>query len=249
MFVERKKNETMNLINTLTLSQFFNEGLIHNRNQKLKLRKDLGYIFNPKGKSPVSRNFNPISRIPKSTPYFEIKGLNLFELSFDEVVKLDNIYKLKFNETKDLELEKLSYLPCLNTLIVQFSSVIYWNDFYITNQSSFPYLEHLDLAFNGLTSDIFNYLKKIKMLRVLNLLGNYFDIEICDLSEMANLEELNLSHNKIESFYLNNSFSFTKENSKSLILKREKMDSEIQLINENRQEIKDLNDLKYIYNK
>ena len=43
----------------------------------------------------------------------------------------------------------------------------------------------------------------MKNLRVLNLMGNFITVDIPDLSELEFLEELNLSYNHIESYFIN----------------------------------------------
>jgi len=225
MFYGGKYNENSGELKTLSLSEFYNQGLVNERIQRLKYRKDIDFYLDSsdKRKSLVRKKVKPSTRIPKTIAYHEIvEGVNLFDLPLEETSNLKKIFKLKFTETKEFQLDKLSYLPYLNGLIVQFSYILYNQEIFSKdNNSLFPCLEHLDLSFNGLNSDIFLYVRKIKMLRVLNLMGNNIDSEICDLKEMENLEELILSHNKIESYYLSNSESFTKINTNSFILQNQ----------------------------
>jgi Leucine-rich repeat (LRR) protein len=224
------------MIKTLTLSNFFENGLVNHRNQRLKLRKDLHNVFNPTGKFYEKQIVKPLNRIPKSTPYFEVvEGVNLFDLSNSELPNLRKIFRLKFTETKGFTLDRLSYLPNLNTLTIQFSIIHYNSKIFSENVSKpFPCLEQLELCFDSLTNDIFYYIRHLRHLRVLNLTGNFITHEICDMRELTSLEELNLSHNKIESFYLNSSLAFTKHNSKnSLILRGSMIDTEIQEADEN----------------
>jgi hypothetical protein len=225
MFYGGKYNENPGEIKTLSLSNFYNQGLVNERIHRLKYRNDIDFYFDSstKRKPLERRKVKPSTRIPKTTPYHEIvEGVNLFDLPLEETTNLKKIFKLKFTETKEFQLDKLSCLPFLNGLIVQFSNIIYNQEIFSKDyHSQFPCLENLDLSFNGLNSDIFLYVRKIKMLRVLNLMGNNIDSEICDLKEMENLEELILSHNKIESYYLSNSESFTKINTNDFNLQNQ----------------------------
>ena len=43
----------------------------------------------------------------------------------------------------------------------------------------------------------------MKNLRVLNLMGNFITADIPDLNELEFLEEINLSYNHIESYFVN----------------------------------------------
>jgi Leucine-rich repeat (LRR) protein len=70
------------------------------------------------------------------------------------------------------------------------------------NQFFFRDLQFLDISFNNLDNSIFNIVKKIPTLKILNLSGNLIDVNIPNLDELVNLKELILSHNRIESFYL-----------------------------------------------
>lgn len=233
MFYGGKFNENSTQLNTLTLTNFYNEGLVKERVKRLKYRKDIDFYFDSSKTRSLERpKVITSNRIPKTTPYLEIvEGVNLFDLPLDETSNLKKIFKLKFSETKEFQLDKLSYLPYLNELVVQFSNIMFnQNIFNLANISLFPCLEKLDLSFNGLNSDIFLYVKKIKMLRILNLSGNNIDSEICELKGMENLEELNLSHNKIESYHLSNSNSLTKMNTNNLIMPN--LDNDIGEINE-----------------
>jgi hypothetical protein len=64
-------------------------------------------------------------------------------------------------------------------------------------------LRELNLNCNNLDSSCLDIICHMKNLRTLNLMGNFINAEIPDLSELEFLEEINLSYNHIESYFVN----------------------------------------------
>ena len=110
-------------------------------------------------------------------------------------------------------------LPSLTRLTVQYSKIVPSSnskDFLDQKELLFPKLEYLDLSFNNLTNDILNLFNNNKTLKTLILMGNSFNADIPDLSGLVSLEDLNLSYNKIETLFLNDSSNSNKEKRKSI---------------------------------
>ncbi len=83
MFYGGKYNENSGELKTLSLSEFYNQGLVNERIQRLKYRKDIDFYLDSsdKRKSLVRKKVKPSTRIPKTIAYHEIvEGVNLFDL-------------------------------------------------------------------------------------------------------------------------------------------------------------------------
>jgi len=169
------------------------------------MRKDALIILKVKQKYDLiaKRMESPI--YSNNGPFVKLKDeRNLFEIEDYEIENINYIYELKFQEIDYLRIKVLSLLPELSKLEIKFSNI--WLPDLRPNLSQtifFSNLQNLDLSFNNLTDEILHYVKSIKTLKTLNLMGNQITHEIPDLSELENLEELNLSSNNIVSYFLN----------------------------------------------
>lgn len=183
----------------------FEDGISKEKLRKIEMRKDALIILKVKQKYDLiaRRMESPI--YSNSGPFVKLKdGRNLFEIEDYEIEKINYIYELKFQEIDYLRIKVLSLLPDLSNLEIKFSN-IWLPDLKpeISQTIFFSNLQNLDLSFNNLTDDILHYIRSIKSLKTLNLMGNQITHEIPDLSELINLEELNLSSNNIVSYFLN----------------------------------------------
>ncbi len=183
----------------------FEDGISKEKLRKIEMRKDALIILKVKQKYDLiaKRMESPISS--SNGPYVKLKdGRNLFEIEDYEIENINYIYELKFQEIDYLRIKVLSLLPELSKLEIKFSN-IWLPDLKpeISQIMFFPSLQNLDLSFNNLTDEILYYIKSVKSLKTLNLMGNQITHEIPDLSELVNLEELNLSSNNIVSYFVN----------------------------------------------
>jgi len=187
------------------LLNVFEDGISKEKLKKIELRKDALMILRVKQKydiiakrmeSPISPNYNPIVTLKD--------GRNLFELEDYEIEHINYIYELKFQEIDYLRIKVLSLLPELCKLEIKFSN-IWLPDLKpeISQNIFFPNLQYLDLSFNNLSDEILYYIKSVRTLKTLNLMGNQITHEIPDLSDLVYLEDLNLSSNNIISYFLN----------------------------------------------
>jgi len=147
------------------------------------------------------------------------KGRNLFDADPEEYLNFEEVFELILNENNNVILEHLALLPSLTRLTVQYSKIVPSSnskDFLDQKELLFPKLEYLDLSFNNLTNDILNLFNNNKTLKTLILMGNSFNADIPDLSGLVSLEDLNLSYNKIETLFLNDSSNSNKEKRKSI---------------------------------
>ena len=64
-------------------------------------------------------------------------------------------------------------------------------------------LRELNLNCNNLDASCLDIICHMKNLRILNLMGNFINAEIPDMSKLEYLEEINLSYNHIESYFVN----------------------------------------------
>lgn len=187
------------------LFNLFEDGISKEKLRKIEMRKDALMILKVKQKydsiakrmeSPIESEYMPIVKLKD--------GRNLFDLEDYEIENINYIYELKFQERDYLRIKALSLLPELCKLEVKFSNI--WLPDIKSEPSQnlfFANLQNLDLCFNNLNDEALHYIKTIKALKTLNLMGNQLTHEIPDLSELVNLKELNLSSNNIVSYFLN----------------------------------------------
>jgi Leucine-rich repeat (LRR) protein/copper chaperone CopZ len=192
---------------THNLMDYFEDGIYQNKLKQIEMRKDAMLIVN------LQQRFNLIAEKVKSRkkkeiikgPYYKIKtGENLFNFSINQLPNLNFIYELTTTDQPEFELFFFSFLPNLTKLTIHYSEIE--TDIPKSckfNDKSFKELTHLNLSFNNLTNKIFNFVKYLRKLKVLNLTKNKIDQNIPDISSMRSLEELTLSHNNICSHYLN----------------------------------------------
>lgn len=183
----------------------FEDGISKEKLRKIEMRKDALIILKVNQKYDIiaKRMESPI--YSSNGPFVKLKdGRNLFEIEDYEIENINYVYELKFQEIDYLRIKVLSLLPELCKLEIKFSN-IWLPDLKpeISHTMFFPNLQNLDLSFNNLTDEILYYVKSVRTLKTLNLMGNQITHEIPDLSELINLEELNLSSNNIVSYFSN----------------------------------------------
>ena len=198
MIFESNKYGKSKVANSVVLNDFFTNGIQTEKNKKIKLRNDLNLVFYPGGRYIEKKK---AVKIDNSLVHRLRDGSNLFEYPESEFKQRRDIFEIKLIEINDFNIEKLSTLPNLSSLIIRFSTLKLNTQLKITT-NFFLNLENIDLTFNSLSSDIFKTLILIKSLKKINLMGNFIETILIDISALCNLEELNLSHNRIESHYL-----------------------------------------------
>ena len=183
----------------------FEDGISREKLKKIEMRKDALMILKVKQKYDlIAKRLTPPNE-EKNNPYIRLRdGRNLFDLEDYEIENIIYIYELKFQELDYIRLKNLSFLPELCKLEIKFSN-IWLPDLKpeIFQKNFFSNLQSLDLSFNNLNNEILLYIKSIKSLKYLNLMGNQITHELPDISDLVNLEELNLSSNNIVSYFLN----------------------------------------------
>ena len=138
------------------------------------------------------------------------------------------MYEIILNEQDEIILEYLSFLPSLTRLCVNYSKIIEANiqiDFLAQRDSLFTKMEYLDLSFNNITNENIHLIRHIRTLKTLILMGNSITAEIPDLSGLVNLEELNLSYNKIETLFINEGFHNPIIKEKKIIIQKQYLDN------------------------
>jgi Leucine-rich repeat (LRR) protein len=189
---------------SLNVFSCFEDGISKEKLKKIELRKDAIMLLNLKQKyDTISKNsYKPIKR--RNIAFFKLKdGRNLFDVHKKYLNLISDIYELKFKEVEEVDLDHLSLLPNLAKLYANFTYINY-PQIFTNEQKFFPSLQSLDLTCNNLDTRVLNYLKNMKSLKYLNLMGNLITSTLPDLENcFTELEELNLSYNKIESFFIN----------------------------------------------
>ena len=189
-----EKKKTTNV----DLNDFFKKGLEGERNKKIKLRNDVNMAFYPSG-YPREKKKDKLSE--NNLIYKLSDGTNLFDYPISEFKNRRDIFEIKLLEVKNFAFQSLNTLPNLNILSIKFSTLnlglssLKTNNFFIN-------LEHIDLSFNGLPTEVLEILRCMKNLKTINLSGNHIDCKICDISGLNYLQELNLSYNRIESVFI-----------------------------------------------
>lgn len=195
----------------LDLMGEFEFGLQKDSFKRLNLRKDAMIILKNKEKDykileKLKNEENFGYNIKKKMPTLHLKnGLDLFELEENTLKTIKEVYELDLREVSFLDLDKLSYLPNLSKIKAKFIDRILFDPILSSQVSEFfTNLLYLDLSFNRLNNNIFNYIKSLKFLLKLNLCGNLITNDIPDISDMQSLKSLNLSYNRIKSKFLTN---------------------------------------------
>jgi hypothetical protein len=187
------------------LLDVFEDGVSREKLRKIEMRKDALMILKVKQKYDVIAKRMELPFSQEKIQFYKLKdGRNLFEIEDFEIEKINYIFELKFQDLDYVRIKVLSLLPELCKLEVKFSNI--WLPdlkYEISQNIFFNNLQDLDLSFNNLTDEILYYIRTIKSLKTLNLMGNQITSEIPDLSNLVNLEELNLSSNNIVSFFVN----------------------------------------------
>lgn len=182
----------------------FEEGISKEKLKRIEMRKDALIVLNIKNKYDSIAKNNTKTGYKLKDPILILRdGRNLFGLSPYELSFVSYVDEIKLKEIDYINIETLSHLPKLVRVDIRFSTIILPD--YLPNPDNFFFdkLEELDLSFNNLENNALILIKNMKSLRVLNLSGNNIDADIPDLSELTNLTELNLSYNRIESYFMN----------------------------------------------
>ena len=216
------KQKTQGHLNTpVNLLDLYDEGVARDKLRKIELRKDAIMLLRVKQKYDlISQHFAKFK--PKHTykvPYIKLNsGENLFMKSPDEMDKYKEVYEIVLEELSNISIIYFSLLPNLLKLSIRFSNIaLISEDEYLSCQR-YPSLLELKLNCNNLDSSCLENIRHMTSLKKLNLMGNFIKADICDISSLSNLEELDLSYNSIESFFVNlNMLKELKNNSNNIL--------------------------------
>ena len=202
----------------------FNQGLNNYAYNKLKYRKDAIIYMgikekyrSPEKKLNLIHNFTKERSVnhfnnTKQTPFFEISSnnriINLFELGEEKLKKLYNIFTIEIKYSNGISLDYLSYIPYLDTLSLIFCQLEYniIKQTINTEFMLFNSLKNMNLDYCNLNNDILKYISLCQNLENLSIKGNNIDenVNFDDIVTLSKLKSLNLSNNKIASYYVNN---------------------------------------------
>lgn len=210
-------NQILPRIGQVDIFSKFEESLSQEKLRKFEKRKDVKILLDLNHKyDEITNKFLELRKLEKNKqklnskngPNYKLRnGKNLFELSIRETSKMDDIYQMLFKYEKYLNMNIISYLPNLNKLEISFSELILPFPTNIESGNFFKSLIYLDLSFNNLSKSVFEYLKEITSLQILCLAGNKLSSDIPDITNLLNLEELDLSYNEITSSFLNTEYN------------------------------------------
>ena len=117
--------------------------------------------------------------------------------------KYPEIFEINLQELNNINIAFFSSLPNLMKLSIRFSYISLISEKEFLSQNRYISLQELNLNCNNLDSSCFEIFRHIKTLRSLNLMGNFITPDIPDISELEYLEDLDLSYNHIESYFIN----------------------------------------------
>ena len=193
------------------LLDLFEEGIAKEKLHKIELRKDAMMLLRIKQKYDIiSQHFAKYKDRTFGTnkkPKFPViklnNGDNLLMYPPDEMYQFYEVYEIFLEELQNCNISFFGALPNLHKLSIRFSNISLMDEREYLSQPRYVNLRELNLNCNNLDSSCLDIICHMKNLRILNLMGNFINAEIPDLTELEFLEEINLSYNHIESYFVN----------------------------------------------
>ncbi len=193
------------------LLDLFEEGVAKEKLHKIELRKDAMMLLRIKQKYDIiSQHFAKfkdrtysVSKKPKFPVIKLNNGDNLLMYPPDEMYQFPEVYEIFLEELQNCKISFLGALPNLHRLSIRFSNISLMDESEYLAVPRYINLRELNLNCNNLDTSCLYIICHMKNLRILNLMGNFLTTDIPDLTELEYLEELNLSYNHIESYFIN----------------------------------------------
>ena len=193
------------------LLDLFEEGIAKEKLHKIELRKDAMMLLRIKQKYDIiSQHFAKYKDRTygghKKNKFPVIKlnnGENLLMYPPDEMYQFYEVYEIFLEELQNCNISFFGALPNLHKLSIRFSNISLMDEREYLSTPRYVNLRELNLNCNNLDSSCLDIICHMKNLRILNLMGNFINAEIPDMSELEFLEEINLSYNHIESYFVN----------------------------------------------
>ena len=193
------------------LLDLFEEGVAKEKLHKIELRKDAMMLLRIKQKYDIiSQHFAKYKDRTyggnKKSKFPLIKlnnGDNLLMYPPDEMYQFPEVYDIFLEELQNCNISFFGALPNLHRLSIRFSNISLMDESEYLAVPRYVNLRELNLNCNNLDSSCLDIICHMKNLRVLNLMGNFITADIPDLNELEYLEEINLSYNHIESYFVN----------------------------------------------
>ena len=193
------------------LLDLFEEGIAKEKLHKIELRKDAMMLLRIKQKYDIisqhfakykDRTFGA-NKKPKFPVIKLNNGDNLLMYPPDEMYQFYEVYEIFLEELQNCNISFFGALPNLHKLSIRFSNISLMDEREYLSQPRYVNLRELNLNCNNLDTSCLDIICHMKNLRILNLMGNFITAEIPDLTELEYLEEINLSYNHIESYFVN----------------------------------------------
>ena len=193
------------------LLDLFEEGVAKEKLHKIELRKDAMMLLRIKQKYDIiSQHFAKYKdrtygghKKPKFPVIKLNNGDNLLMYPPDEMYQFPEVYEIFLEELQNCNISFFGALPNLHRLSIRFSNISLMDESEYLAVPRYINLRELNLNCNNLDTSCLYIICHMKNLRILNLMGNFLTTDIPDLTELEYLEELNLSYNHIESYFIN----------------------------------------------
>ena len=193
------------------LLDLFEEGIAKEKLHKIELRKDAMMLLRIKQKYDIiSQHFAKYKdrtygghKKPKFPVIKLNNGDNLLMYTPDEMYQFPEVYEIFLEELQNCNISFFGALPNLHRLSIRFSNISLMDESEYLTVPRYINLRELNLNCNNLDASCLDIICHMKNLRILNLMGNFINAEIPDMTELEYLEEINLSYNHIESYFVN----------------------------------------------
>ena len=223
------------------LLDLFEEGVAKEKLHKIELRKDAMMLLRIKQKYDIisqhfakykDRTFGSHKK-PKFPVIKLNNGDNLLMYPPDEMHQFPEVYEIFLEELQNCNISFFGALPNLYRLSIRFSNISLMDESEYLAVPRYINLRELNLNCNNLDTSCLYIICHMKNLRILNLMGNFITSEIPDLNELEYLEEINLSYNHIESYFINlNLLKDFKLHGNNIIQENENENEDINKINQ-----------------
>ena len=223
------------------LLDLFEEGIAKEKLHKIELRKDAMMLLRIKQKYDIiSQHFAKYkdnTYAGHKKPKFPViklnNGDNLLMYPPDEMYQFYEVYEIFLEELQNCNISFFGALPNLHKLSIRFSNISLMDEKEYLSMPRYVNLRELNLNCNNLDTSCLYIICHMKNLRILNLMGNFINAEIPDLTELEYLEEINLSYNHIESYFVNlNLLKDFKLHGNNIIQENENENEDINKINQ-----------------
>ena len=193
------------------LLDLFEEGIAKEKLHKIELRKDAMMLLRIKQKYDIiSQHFAKYKdrtygghKKPKFPVIKLNNGDNLLMYPPDEMYQFYEVYEIFLEELQNCNISFFGALPNLYKLSIRFSNISLMDEQEYLQVPRYVNLRELNLNCNNLDSSCLDIICHMKNLRILNLMGNFINADIPDMTGLEYLEEINLSYNHIESYFVN----------------------------------------------